>query len=117
MCLTQSRKKTVGFIRMESDIDTIILQGIITRGCLTNRGPMCLTERIDIMEKMSKKEQEMLHALQAKAKRVQRAEAEFLREADAKKEELLERWGLSDTRKYSVPAENLDHHENVESNV
>ena len=48
------------------------------------------------MEKMTQKERETLLALQAKAKRVQRAEEEFLREADARKDELLERWGLSD---------------------
>lgn len=65
------------------------------------------------MEKMSKKEQEMLRALQAKAKRVQRAEAEFLREADARKEELLARWGL----KYSVTAENSDQNEDNDSNM
>ena len=48
------------------------------------------------MEKMTQKERETLLALQAKAKRVQRAEEAFLREADARKDELLERWGLSD---------------------
>ena len=48
------------------------------------------------MEKMTQKERDTLLALQAKAKRVQRAEEEFFREADARKEELLERWGLSD---------------------
>lgn len=69
------------------------------------------------MEKMSKKEREMLLALQAKAKRVQRAEAEFLREADSRKEELLERWGLSDIRKFSVPAENSDQNEDADSNA
>lgn len=47
------------------------------------------------MEKMTRKERETLLALQAKAKRVQRAEEEFLREADARKAELLSRWGLS----------------------
>lgn len=47
------------------------------------------------MEKMTQKERETLLALQAKAKRVQRAEEEFLREADARKTELIERWGLS----------------------
>lgn len=67
------------------------------------------------MEKMSKKEQEMLRALQAKAKRVQRAEAEFLREADARKEELLERWGLSDIKKSSVSAENSDQNEDADA--
>ena len=69
------------------------------------------------MEKMSKKEQEMLRALQAKAKRVQRAEAEFLREADARKEELLERWGLSDIKKSSVSAENSDQNKDADSNA
>lgn len=69
------------------------------------------------MEKMSKKEREMLLALQAKAKRVQRAEAEFLREADSRKEELLERWGLSDSKKSSVSAENPDRNGEAYSNA
>lgn len=69
------------------------------------------------MEKMSKKEREMLLALQAKAKRVQRAEAEFLREADSRKEELLERWGLSDIKKSSVSTENPDRNEEADSNA
>lgn len=69
------------------------------------------------MEKMSKKEQEMLRALQAKAKRVQRAEAEFLREVDSRKEELLERWGLSDIKKSSVSAENSDQNKDADSNA
>ena len=69
------------------------------------------------MEKMSKKEQEMLRALQTKAKRVQRAEAEFLREADSRKEELRERWGLSDIKKSSVSAENSDQNKDADSNA
>ena len=69
------------------------------------------------MEKLSQKEREMLRALQAKAKRVQRAEAEFLREADSRKEELLERWGLSDIRKPSVPAEKSNQNEDAYSNA
>ena len=48
------------------------------------------------MEKMSAKERELLLSLQAKAKRVQRAEEEFFKEADARKEELLSRWSMSD---------------------
>ena len=47
-------------------------------------------------EKMTKKELEMLHALQAKQKRVQRAEEEFFKEADSRRDELLERWGHPD---------------------
>lgn len=47
-------------------------------------------------EKMTKKELETLRALQAKQKRVQRAEEEFLREADSRRDELMERWGQSD---------------------
>lgn len=47
-------------------------------------------------EHMTKKEIEQLHALQAKQKRVQRAEEEFLKEADARKAELAARWGMSD---------------------
>ena len=45
-------------------------------------------------ERMTDKERETLKALQAKEKRVQRAEAEFLAEADERKEELLKRWGI-----------------------
>lgn len=45
-------------------------------------------------ERMTEKEREQLRALQAKEKRVQRAEAEFLQEADERKEELLQRWGI-----------------------
>lgn len=47
-------------------------------------------------EKMTQKELDMLHALQAKQKRVQRAEEEFFKEADSRREELLERWEKSD---------------------
>ena len=47
-------------------------------------------------EKMTQKELDMLHALQAKQKRVQRAEEEFFKEADSRRDELLERWGKSD---------------------
>ncbi len=45
-------------------------------------------------EKMTEKEREQLKALQAKEKRVQRAEADFLQEADERKDELLKRWGI-----------------------
>lgn len=48
------------------------------------------------MEKMTRKEQELLRELQAKAKRVKRAEDDFFKEADSRKNELLSRWGLSD---------------------
>lgn len=53
------------------------------------------------MEHMSEKELEQLRALQAKQKRVQRAEQEFFEEADKRKEELLARWGLVIKRKES----------------
>lgn len=45
-----------------------------------------------MIEKMSAKEKQLLRELQAKEKRVQRAETEFFKEADARKEELLSRW-------------------------
>lgn len=48
------------------------------------------------MEKMSIAEKKTLNDLQAKWKRVQRAEAEFLKEADSRKDELLVRWGAAD---------------------
>lgn len=48
------------------------------------------------IERMSAKEKQMLRELQAKEKRVQRAEAEFLKEADARKDELMDRWERSD---------------------
>ena len=48
------------------------------------------------MEKMTASEKKMLRDLQAKEKRVMRAEAEFLKEADSRKDELLKRWKMSD---------------------
>lgn len=48
------------------------------------------------MERMSESELKQLRDLQAKQKRVQRAEAEFFKEADFRKDELLERWSVSD---------------------
>ena len=48
------------------------------------------------MEKMTASEKKMLRDLQAKEKRVMRAEAEFLNEADSRKDELLKRWKMSD---------------------
>ena len=47
-------------------------------------------------ERMTQKELDMLHALQAKQKRVQRAEEEVFKEADSRSDELLERWGHPD---------------------
>jgi DNA replication initiation complex subunit (GINS family) len=47
-------------------------------------------------ERMTQKELDMLRSLQAKQKRVQRAEEEFFREADSRRDELLERWEKSD---------------------
>ena len=49
------------------------------------------------MEKMTAAELKLLHELQAKQKRAQRAEVEFLKEADSRKTELLERWGVTDS--------------------
>ena len=46
------------------------------------------------MEKMTDKEKQTLRQLQAKQKRIARAEVAFLEEADARKEELLKRWGI-----------------------
>ncbi len=48
------------------------------------------------MEKMSDRERQLLLDLQAKAKRVSRAEAEFLEEADSRQKELLQRWSVKD---------------------
>ena len=48
------------------------------------------------MERMTDAEKKQLNELQAKQKRVQRAEAAFLRDADERKEELLRRWGVTD---------------------
>lgn len=48
------------------------------------------------MEKMSEAELKTLRELQAKQKRAQRAEAEFMKEADTRKEELMERWSVTD---------------------
>lgn len=45
---------------------------------------------------MTEAEIKLLHELQAKQKRAQRAEAEFLKEADSRKEDLLERWKVKD---------------------
>lgn len=46
---------------------------------------------------MSAREREQLKELQAKAKRVERQQKEFLSYADDHKDELLERWNMSDT--------------------
>lgn len=54
------------------------------------------------MEKMSEAELKQLRELQAKQKRVQRAEQEFLKEADSRKEELLERWNVQDQLKQAA---------------
>lgn len=48
------------------------------------------------MEKMTATERKTLRELQAKEKRVARAEAEFLKEADARQLELIQRWNTSD---------------------
>ncbi|MCR4752033.1 MAG: hypothetical protein K5852_07030 [Eubacterium sp.] len=48
------------------------------------------------MERMSERERKLLLDLQAKAKRVARAEEEFLHEADSRKSELMHRWNLED---------------------
>lgn len=48
------------------------------------------------MEHMTEKELEQLRALQAKQKRVARAEEEFMKEVDARKDELLSRWDHED---------------------
>ena len=49
------------------------------------------------MEKMTAKERETLKDLQAKYKRVQRAEEEFLRDADENRDMLLARWNIQDS--------------------
>lgn len=48
------------------------------------------------MEKMTESERKMLRDLQAKAKRVARAEEDFYKEADSRKDELLRRWAVVD---------------------
>ncbi len=48
------------------------------------------------MEKMTKKEIEQMKILQAKYKRVQRQEEDFFKEADLRKQELLDRWRVTD---------------------
>lgn len=48
------------------------------------------------MEKMTNAELKTLRELQAKQKRAQRAEADFMKEADSRKTELLERWAVTD---------------------
>ena len=48
------------------------------------------------MEKMTETELKTLRDLQAKQKRVQRAEKEFLDEVDSRKEDLLARWEEKD---------------------
>ena len=45
-------------------------------------------------ETLSTKELKKLHELQAKQKRIKYAEKKFLQEADKRKKELLERWGI-----------------------
>lgn len=57
------------------------------------------------MEKMTETELKTLRELQAKQKRAQRAEANFMKEADSRKKELLERWGVTD--KLSEAAEKI----------
>ena len=46
------------------------------------------------MEKLTDKELKLLRELEAKQKRIKRADAKFLKEADARKDELLSRWGI-----------------------
>lgn len=48
------------------------------------------------MEKMTESERKLLRDLQAKAKRVARAEEDFYKEADRRKDELLRRWAVVD---------------------
>ena len=51
------------------------------------------------MEQFTEKEAQQLRELQAKQKRIQRQEKAFFEDADARKDELLARWGISnDTR-------------------
>ena len=46
------------------------------------------------MERMTEKEKQQLRELQAKQKRISRQEAAFFDEADARRDELLRRWGM-----------------------
>lgn len=47
------------------------------------------------MEKMTEKELEIYRRLQAKAKKIEREKAQFLADADERRSELLERWGIA----------------------
>lgn len=49
-----------------------------------------------MMEQMTEKEMQLLRELQSKQRRIQRREKQFFDEADTRKNELLERWGMSD---------------------
>lgn len=57
------------------------------------------------MEKLTDKELQTLRALEAKQKRIKRADAKFLKEADARKDELLSRWGIITEIKQASPSE------------
>ena len=64
------------------------------------------------MEKMTEAEREKLKELQAKYKRVQREEAQFLKDADDNKEMLMDRWHLDDrlhraAEMYGISADDL----------
>lgn len=49
------------------------------------------------MEKMTDKEKQILKELQAKAKRIEREKKKLMVEADQIKDELLERWGITES--------------------
>ncbi len=55
------------------------------------------------MEKLTDKELQTFRALEAKQKRIKRADAKFLKEADARKDELLSRWGIITEIKQASP--------------
>jgi hypothetical protein len=56
------------------------------------------------MEKLTDKELKLLRELEAKQKRIKRADAKFLKEADARKDELLSRWGIPYEIKQASPS-------------
>lgn len=53
------------------------------------------------MEKMSARETKLLHDLAAKQKRIQRADSEFFKNVEERRDEVLEHLGVSESNKLS----------------
>ena len=66
------------------------------------------------MKKMSDKDIETMRKLQAQYKQMKRAEEAFLHEADERKNELLERWGISPTSPRNFAETESDEAEDIE---